>query len=111
MSEEEKRRLFKLCQSILRENRFELKNYRDYDWIRSEGGYGYAHNYLAVCKADSKMNEVDASIYRQLIDIDSKLGTNTSLQLFACLSLTTRWNIIKVRTFAIELYSLFILEY
>ena len=96
MSQEEKRRLFKLCQSILRENGFDLKNYQDYDWIRSMVGQGYAHYYLAVCKDNSKMNEVDASIYRQLIDIDSKLGTNASLQLWSCLYTTSRSDLIKV---------------
>lgn len=60
------------------------------------GGEGYAHHYLAVCKANSKMNEVDASIYRQLIDIDSKLGTNASLQLWGCLNITNRSDLIQV---------------
>ena len=96
MSEEEKKRLFQLCQSILRENGFNLEEHQDYDWIKLMGGEGYAHHYLAVCKANSKMNEVDASIYRQLIDIDSKLGTNASLQLWGCLNITNRSDLIQV---------------
>ena len=76
MSEEEKKRLNQLGQSILKKNGFDLEEHQDYDWIRSMGGQGYAHHYLAYSKKNSKMNEVDASIYRQLIDIDSKLGTN-----------------------------------
>ena len=94
MSEEEKKRLFQLCQSILRANGFYLD--RDYDSIKLMGGQGYAHHYLVVCKAYSKMNEVDASIYRQLVDIDSKHGTNASLQLWGCLNITNRSDLIQV---------------
>ena len=107
MNEEGKKRLNQLGQSILKEKGFDLKKYQDYDWIKNESiknetieGYaieGYAEYYLLKCWNESEMNnEADATIYRQLVDIDSKLGSNASLQLWGCLSHTTRWDLIKV---------------
>ena len=93
----EANRLNQLAQSILKDNGIVLEEHQNYDWIRKEGVAGYAQVYLAECWNDSKMmNRANVSNYRQLLDIDSNLGTNISLQLFACLGLTTRWNIIKV---------------
>ena len=102
MSEEEKKRLNQLGQSILKENGFDLEEHQDYDWIKNESIKnetieGYAEYYLLKCWNESEMNnEADATIYRQLVDIDSKLGSNASLQLWGCLSHTTRWDLIKV---------------
>ena len=91
----EKRRLNQIGLSILRENGFDDTVY--YDQIRTMRGAGYAHQYLKECWNDLEMlNEADVSIYRQLVDIDSKLGTSASQQLHGCLSYTTRWDLIQV---------------
>ena len=101
VSEEEKIRLNKLVGNILREAGVDFEEDEDYDSIRKKGYAGYAHLYLQGCRnVSKKINEADASIYRQLIDIDSKLGTEASEQLFWCLQYTTRWDIIKVLLFA-----------
>ena len=93
MSGKEKNKLNQLGQSILRENGF--KDYQDY--LLTTRGARFANHYLEKCWNDSKMfNEADVCIYRQLVDIDSKLGTNASRQLRSCLSNTTRWDLIKV---------------
>ena len=110
MNEKEKKRLNQLGQSLFKENGLDLEEHQDYDWIKNKA-YGYAHYYLYKCNESDMINGADAFIYRQLIEIDSKLGTNTSMQLHACLDKTTRFDLIKVGTFAMKLCSLFILEY
>ena len=66
---------------------------KDYDWIKSEDCVGYAEYYLKQMNGD----EADPSLYRQLVDIDTGLGTKASDQLFFCLTLTSRPEFIKVR--------------
>ena len=101
VSEEEKKRLNQLGQSIFKENGFDLEEHQDYDWIRNKAT-GYAHYYLYKWNKSNKINEADVSIYRQLVDIDSKLGTNDSLQLYSCLDQTTRLDLIKVESFSMK---------
>ena len=96
---------------ILREAGLDFEEWKDYDWIRNEtyrykfegkfGGdvkeAGYAGYYLVRSWNMSKMiNEADATVYQRLVEIDTTLGTELSLQLWNCLSWTTRWDIIKV---------------
>ena len=73
----------------------------DYDWITKDLNYaGYAEYYLMKSENESTMiNEADASIYRQLVEIDTALGTTAGTQLYGCLYRTTRWDIIKVLFF------------
>ena len=100
MSEEEKKRLDQLGCCILQDAGFisqtdgESVNYAT---IKQFGYYGYGHYYMQKCWNESKMtNETDAAIYRQLIEIDSVLGTNTTIQLLTCCLWTTRCDIIQV---------------
>ena len=107
MSQEEKERLNQLGGRILREAGLDFEEWKDYDWITKgtvhRDGFddeGYADYYLVNCWNDSKMiNEADASVYRQLVEVDSVLGTSASLQLGCCLAWTTRWDIIKTIDF------------
>ena len=104
VSEDEKKTLNKHGGNILREAGLQFENWKDYDWITNAvhhgdeiGNEGYADYYLAKCWNESKqINEADKSVYRQLVEIDSKLGTDASTQLNCCLTWTTRWDIIKV---------------
>ena len=98
MNEEEKKRLSELGGKILREAGLDFEEWKDYDWIKKETKYrGYADYYLVRCWNNTKkINEADATVYRRLVDIDTMLGTDLSLQLWCCLSWTTRWDIIKV---------------
>ena len=107
MNEKEKKRLNQLGQSLFKENGLDLEEHQDYDWINNIA-YGYAHYYLYKCNKSDMISEADAFIYRQLIEIDSKLGTNASMQLHACLDKTTRFDLIKVGIFAMKSCSLFI---
>ena len=58
---------------------------------------GFASKYLERFDEESKSDrEIDREIYSKLVQLDSRLGTRTSDQLYKCLSLTTRSDIIKV---------------
>ena len=86
---------------------------RDYDWIidNTSSDAGYAEYYLIKCSNKTTMiNEADASIYRQLVEIDTALGTTAGTQLFGCLYRTTRWDIIKVLFFNRTEISKYILD-
>ena len=98
MNEEEKKRLNESGGKILREAGLDFETWKDYDWIKkTTEDVGYADYYLVRSWNDlKKINEADAKIYQRLNDIDIKLGTELSLQLWRCLSWTTRWDIIKV---------------
>ena len=93
--EMEKTRLRRDAEIIF--ERYVLNNYDDYDRMKSIGGTGYADLYLNMCYNELKMiNQADNYVYGLLVDIDSKLGMASSLQLFRCLLQTTRWDLIKV---------------
>ena len=100
MGIEEKQLLNQLAGKILRDAGLVFEEWKDFDWIAAETGdvgYGYANFYLVECWNEmTKNNEADASVYRQLVDIDSKLASEYSRQLFCCLAWTTRWAIIEV---------------
>ena len=54
---------------------------------------------------------IDIKVYKKLIELDTKLGTTVSEQLYGCLNRTTRLDIIKVRIhYLIENYKI-ILDY
>ena len=61
---------------------------------------GYANVYLRRCNEESKSNdEIDEELYAELVKLDKRLGKRASEQLYKCLVLTTRSDIIKVRSF------------
>ena len=98
VSEEEKKLLKNLGGKILREAGLDFEEWKDYDWIKKETkDEGYADYYLVRNWNESKkINEADATVYKKLVDIDAKLGTELSQQLSCCLCWTNRWDIIKV---------------
>ena len=67
------------------------------DKIREPGFVGYASKYLQECWDESKLkNKADVTIYKQLLEIDSKLGTTQSEQLFECVFHSLRMDLIMV---------------
>ena len=72
------------------ENKFEM--------LRGELGFvGYAHYYLQGCWDKSELkNKADVAVYKQLLEIDSKLGTTQTEQLFECVFSSLRIDLIKV---------------
>ena len=90
MSEEEKKRLNESAGKILREARLYFEIWKDYDWIKKEDYVGYADYYLHKCIS------IDKDVYSKLVELDTKLGTTSSEQLFDCVSNTLNLDIIKV---------------
>ena len=69
----------------------------DYDEIREYGYVGYANYYLKKCWDESELkNKADVTIYKQLLEIDAKLGTTQSEQLFWCVFYSLRMDLIEV---------------
>ena len=96
---------------LLRDAGLDFDEGLDYDWITNDIYAGYAEYYLSKCENQSNMaNEADASIYRQLVEIDTALGTTAGTQLYCCLGWTTRWDIIKVLFFLWTKISKYILD-
>ena len=53
--------------------------------------------YLQGCDKDSNTGEtIDQNVYAKLVELDARLGTKASEQLYWCLRQTTRRDIIKV---------------
>jgi len=70
-----------------------------YDVLRDEKHkyVGYAEYYLQACWNESELkNKADVTIYKQLLEIDSKLGTTESEQLRWCLCYSPRKDFIEV---------------
>ena len=69
----------------------------DHDELRELGWVGYAHYYLQHCWDKSELtNKADIMIYKQLLEIDSKLGATQTEQLRCCLALSPRKDLIEV---------------
>ena len=67
------------------------------DKLRELGYVGYAEYYLRKCWDESELkNKADVAVYKQLLEIDSKLGTTQSEQLLECVSHSLRMDLIKV---------------
>ena len=67
------------------------------DKIREYHFVGYAHYYLEKCWNKSELkNKADVTIYKQLLEIDAKLGTTQSEQLRYCLCYSPRMDLIEV---------------
>ena len=69
----------------------------DHDKLRELSFVGYAHYYLKKCWDESELkNKADVAVYKQLLEIDAKLGTTQSEQLFECVFYSLRIDLIKV---------------
>ena len=67
--------------------------------IRKLGVVGYAHLYLWRCNEENRIKEIDTDVFKELVELDLKIGTTASTQLLRILSHTTRSDIIKVSYF------------
>ena len=70
----------------------------DFDELRENLGYvGFADYYLRKSYDKSELkNKADITIYKQLLEIDSQLGTTQTEQLFQCVFHSVRMDLIKV---------------
>ena len=62
--------------------------------MKKKGFVGFAEYYLDLIKTEN--NQPDVEVYKQLVDIDEKLGTTKSELLFGCLDKTTRSDMINI---------------
>ena len=70
----------------------------EYESLRMDDYIGFAQVYLEHC--DEQSNDgIDKEVYAKLAELDTRLGTTASEQLFCCLQKTTRSDIIKVERF------------
>jgi len=69
-----------------------------FDVLREEFNHvGYASYYLRKCWNKSKLkNKADVAVYKQLLEIDAKLGTTQTEQLRWCLCFSPRKDFIEV---------------
>jgi len=68
-----------------------------FDVLGELGYVGYAEYYLNNCWNESELkNKADVKVYKQLLEIDAKLGTTQSKQLFWCVFYSVRLDLIKV---------------
>ena len=69
----------------------------EYESVRKLKYVGFADFYLGQCSEKQKSNvKIDKQIYTRLVEIDTRLGTTASEQLFECIFFTLRLDIIKV---------------
>ena len=69
----------------------------EYDALREVGWVGYAHYYLEKCWNESELKyKADVTIYKQILEIDSKLGATHSEQLYQFVFRSLQIDFIKV---------------
>ena len=70
----------------------------NFDVLREELGYvGFANYYIHNCWDESELkNKADLAVYKQLLEIDLKLGTTQTEQLRWCVFYSLRIDLIKV---------------
>ena len=66
----------------------------EYEFLRKGNCVGFAHVYLAKC--DYSNDVIDKEVYTKLVELDTRLGTTASEQLYGCLYFTLNLDIIKV---------------
>ena len=55
----------------------------EYESLRRDGWTGFAQVYLKQCHEEAKSNnEIDKEVYNKLVELDTRLGTTASEQLF-----------------------------
>ena len=87
---------WKACR-LINKNGMTYKAYGDYETIREYGYTGFAEYYLTKCWESSiLMNKADVTLYKQLLEIDAKLGLTQTEQLFICVFRTLRMDLLEV---------------
>ena len=68
-----------------------------YEKLRKDGYVGFANFYLYRCDEESKTENIaDVQLYEKLVELDTRLGTTASEQLYWCLNYSLRLDLIKV---------------
>ena len=65
--------------------------------LKKSNHIGFAHFYFSRCNQESQSkNEIVKEVYTKLIELDTRLGTQPSEQLFMCVFHTLDLDILKV---------------
>ena len=99
MSDDERKELNLKAERLIDSLRIYIKlTGNEFDVLREKLGYvGYANYYLKHCYDESELrNKADIEIYKILLEIDAKLGTTSTEQLFWCVFYSVRMDLIKV---------------
>ena len=90
----------------------DFEQVNEYESLRKVNFVGFADVYLERCNQESKTGDkIDVEVYTRLVELDTRLGTSSSEQLYWCLLRTTRWDIIKVRFYTRDKGMNIILDY
>ena len=97
MSDEERKELNLKAGRLIESQGIYIDVDDEYDELREYGFVGYADYYLEICRNQLKVKDkADVAVYKQLLEIDSKLGTTQSEQLFECVLHSFRMDLITV---------------
>ena len=68
-----------------------------YEKLREDRYVGFANVYLQRCEKESTSENIaDVQIYEKLVELDTRLCTTATEQLFKCLFYSLRLDLIKV---------------
>ena len=89
---------FKISKGVSKQfQTIDFEKVQENNCARKKGAVGFGHVYLKRCNKESKKGDkIDVEVYSKLVELDARLGTKASEQLYECLARTTRWDIIKV---------------
>ena len=97
LSDEERKELNLIAGTLIKSLGIRIKVTENrFDKLREIGYGGYAHKYLKECENDELKIKTDLTVYKQLLVIDSKLGTTQSEQLRWCVRHSPRKDLIEV---------------
>ena len=69
----------------------------EYEKLRKTSFVGFVDVYLYRCDEESKTENIaDVQLYKKLVELDTRLGTTATEQLFKCVFYSLRFDIIKV---------------
>ena len=73
----------------------DLDEVNENECVKKANYDGWGDFYYQRYKKSKPEDEIDKEVYTKLVKLDTKLGTRASDQLYWCLSLTARSDIIK----------------
>ena len=77
-----------------------LNEVNDNECVKKNNFIGFAHCYFWRCNSENVTSksdiEITKEVYTKLVELDSRLGTAPSEQLFVCILYTLDLDIIKV---------------
>ena len=99
MKEAERKKLNLKAGRLIRSLGIPIVVHDEFDTLRKKRNFvGYASYYLKGCYDESELrNKADIDIFKELCEIDSKLGITQTEQLFGCVLYSVRIDLIKVR--------------